>query len=66
MHIRLSAIFAVAALLAACSSTDRQVKAPCGPLTSFVELAPRSGETSHCGEPQPVNQPTPFARIMVE
>jgi hypothetical protein len=59
MPIRLCTLLAVAVLLSACSSTDRQVKAPCGPLTSFVE-------TSHCGEPQPVNQFTPFAQVMVE
>ncbi|NSY16497.1 MULTISPECIES: hypothetical protein [Rhizobium/Agrobacterium group] len=56
MATRLGALFALAILSSACSSTDRQIKAPCGPLTSFVEA-------SHCGEPQPVN---PFTQIMVE
>ncbi len=56
MATRLRALLAVAILLSACSSTDRQIKAPCGPLTSFAEA-------SHCGEPQPVN---PFTQIMVE
>lgn len=57
MKTRIGLVLALAALTAACASSARELKAPCGPLTSYTE-------DGHCGDAKPVN--AAFATVLMK
>jgi hypothetical protein len=57
MKIRFASALVLAALITACASPARELKAPCGPLASYAE-------DDHCGAAKPVN--AAFETVLVE
>ena len=57
MKISVALTIALVSLTTACANPARELKAPCGPLTSYAD-------DDQCGEAKPVN--TAFAHVVVE